>query len=908
MTQISKTTLTSKANLVRYFLFFSILATAAMTASVASVMANSTPVVELSVDGGSATTVAANDQTITLEWLVENATNCNIMLEGGGIVHSLAADEYPIGSLVVTPPADSESNYTLRCQGTTSSVGVGVEPNVILNLTPEDIPFNSVTRLPRDYATMSWSSTNADYCYNFSITRESDGQTRSFDDGDAFSQTTGELRLFFVHYSAEFGTGGYGYYDWLYSNDPSIPYFPQNFAANSVYTVSITCRNQSTGAEVTQTAQFQMTATELPEIEMYFLSNYPVNIVDGTMLQTRSAETCLSNNNPGCECYDDICSYEYEPLPGRDYVRTSGPSTRDRFASCSWPEGSRQRTFTGPFMVTDTRECRQEVGGEVVNVKTQVLERQWSGLASDVTLESLTNDFPVTATLRVRDLSYNEITSVVAHPITGEADIYVNVSTEFADMCERVTEIRPDGTESVFGRTDGWSTRQNYPRTLNQVGVYTYTVDCYRYMASLAAEGEELGRLYAETAVVTFEVLPSADVLPPSANIDSIQLLTDPSNDVSTYRISWSSENTSECAFSGTDPNGNPIVLSNLQPTSVNAVSGSREQSFPSNGQTININLECFGANNQSATDTAQINVPGTITDGETGEEVVAEAIITTGQCLLGGVVINLGTHTAGGYYREDTSTIEECRRFAPNVIISQVATDDLSTFSDPDPAWTFDFDALVYNNVEIIAEVINNDPNAFVHSFDGDVSYEIAICYNSNQPTCEPDQIVTGQLPGNFTPLSMATISEFFSGVPLGDHLLTVRVDRMQQVAGLPRVWDERQLVFPVRLPEVQLSLTLDNPIMRQQSVSTVTGSVDTLYPVSCAIVGPGIRQTDGTFPSFTINDVSSTVMPFEFSASITGISSGLVTLTCTELITGTDQEFSVSQRVEIIPNLLEI
>lgn len=889
----------------------------------------SEPVVILSTDGGATTAVSLNDQEVTLDWEIQNAGSCEILFNGIDVVYVLTDDDYPNGSVTITPPADSESSYVLSCVGISSTVSVGLEPTVSVSLSPQQLVYNAFSGFLDNFTTFSWTSENADFCHNFSIRRLSDGRVETFSDSPGVSQSSGSVTLFQLQYEQEATGQDWWFVNWNNRNNSSVIPLTNDFLELSDYEVSATCRNQTSGVDVTVTDILEVIIPDdLPDIEMWFLmqpEHFTYGI--GSMKRELSASHCQPWQI--CQCNEDVCHFEYEETPGADFVLLTGPITQARNAtSCTWLEGPLPQILTEPTTITNTRECTQVVNG-VTRTHSQGITITWSPERDVSDNDALISDFPPTAFIQTLNQSNNPIESIVMSPsadpnIIGQATITVFHTSENVDRCESRVEIRPDGTEVRYGEGiyTGWSFERYDTRTLTQAGTYTYYVDCFREMVSLAEGGSTTGRLYAERAITTIEVIPPPEAPDPIALLDAPVRTTEDDAPVSLFSISWSSENASQCEFSAVNVDtGNDVVLSNLQPGLVNAIQGTRNQGFPSNGQRIAITLTCTGGGGRTASDTQEIAVPSIVEDSTEAQGVTAVTQITTGQCVLNGVTINLQNNVGLGYYREDSSEILPCLRFVPNVIVFNIDLPDLTQPITNQTPWEFDVDEEVFNDVDINFTLLNNDDSAFVFGIDGEVTYQLLICHNEIEDDCtedladhvingsiQPDAVPDGEVPPPlFAPNQPRTVTERVSGIPLGEHRVVVRVDRMRQVAGEDMEWHERADVLSTALPSPDLEITLNRAIGRPGEEITAMASVRTVYPVSCTVRGPGLRS-DGVFPNFIVSlDGAAQITEYSEEFSFTAISSGDIILTCSDQLLLIGQEHSSSVRFEMLPVTIE-
>lgn len=116
------------------------------------------------INGGESATII-NGQDVTLGWYVnvEGVTNCTINNGVGSIdVSSLPAS----GSMVVTPPEDTSTNYAMNCDGAVSTVTVDITPVVTMTLSQGDTRTNSALTQNLSRTDVAWSSQFATRCGN----------------------------------------------------------------------------------------------------------------------------------------------------------------------------------------------------------------------------------------------------------------------------------------------------------------------------------------------------------------------------------------------------------------------------------------------------------------------------------------------------------------------------------------------------------------------------------------------------------------------------------------------------------------------------------------------------------------------------------------------------------------------
>lgn len=213
---------------------FFILIVAVLLAGVGNTvsLAQATPILVLTVDGGAIAAVV-NDEPVELGWYVDGpVTNCVLIqdnsVSGQTTLATIDTTTLPAsGTMDVTPPANSTTNFILNCDGAVDEVPVNVEPP-ITTLTSDqgtDLVNNPLTGRVNEVI-LRWNSVNATRCSYITRTSPIIGSVTETSSND---------------YSNRLGTSGWIRYD----GDPRY--------INETTTFSITCYNDNTGAEHTDT-------------------------------------------------------------------------------------------------------------------------------------------------------------------------------------------------------------------------------------------------------------------------------------------------------------------------------------------------------------------------------------------------------------------------------------------------------------------------------------------------------------------------------------------------------------------------------------------------------------------------------------------------------------------------------
>ncbi|MCA9357752.1 hypothetical protein KC902_00640 [Candidatus Kaiserbacteria bacterium] len=399
---------------------------------------------------------AVNDEPLRLEWYVDGpVTNCVIIqdnsVSGQTPLTSVNTASLPeTGSIMVTPPANSTTNYVLNCDANVAEVPVNTDPPVVTMSVDQglDLVNNALTGHV-DNALVRWSSVNATRCSYVSRVSSSTAVTETYS-GDV---------------SNILGTSGWIRYD---GNPREI---------HETTTFNITCYNDNTGAEDTGSITINVSNPPGPGAPMVTVGSpdYPSVERDALYGYAYVDVWYTSNNVTSC------ARRAYYPDGVTEYSLSGWSHSGTSYTSFSFT--NIQVATTTIFEVTCSRGA-VTIGG-VPYPATSSTDRilinvNMPGNVGDVNTWDRSTLPPVAATLTA---SPNPTTKVA---LTGYAAATAEVYREYASYCY----LKAYQFSTLSGDYTNEYSLSNWTRTLNGNGTSTYNIsvatttrlvaDCWR--------------------------------------------------------------------------------------------------------------------------------------------------------------------------------------------------------------------------------------------------------------------------------------------------------------------------------------------------------------------------------------------------------------------------------------------
>lgn len=842
----------------------------------------SEPVVMLSVNGTDNAVLTSNQQSVTLEWFVDNVSSCTITPDVGMIPISPMT-----GSITVIPPDNQVTEYRLTCDGIIDSVSVLPAPTITMmdirkntgHFITEPVFIDPVTNRLNHGLRIIWNSERADYCTQFVVTHLQSGVTGFYGQGDGTAPAT-------------MSTGAFA----------TISNLQPNFITDNgpgTYRFYVTCVNQFSGEIDTASRDLDVVGGEMAELDVWFNeAELFFTQEPGTNYVTNADVRVYVKNASDCESRT-ITS------PNRTYLATDNLSLYgSRATMFSQPVGSilfRRITLTedATFSIT----CWQEDSSG--NIIDQVTRTATLNFIPYTEADGTQHDpWSVSPEINFGIFSYEspseQVSMLQIDPLTGYVNSYLRYTTNNVTICYSFLENLNGTLNSDL--TFRLATSRNTPRAYLLAGLYQYELICGRevefpvlcpYASILNCADDNPITSTSRQDLNVFD----ADNLPdPVINFLNVDRTTEIDAEVSVYEFSWESINTNYCSFSGVRSDGVELVLTSL--SSVDAVSGTALQSFTSSGQTIQIAIVCGRTvDSNTVTSLVTIQLPG----GSAEEIVSAEdtIIVTAGECILNGSVVSVPE----GFYALSSTEISPCLRFEPSVTSRNAQLPNFSSLQAMNLSdWQFISDELHYENVPMTVQVVNNSDSGFIFSGE-DINYVIEIGYNQSDINnfVSDIQIASDTYSNGINPGGSFIIDTTVTTLPVGQHVLSV-ANNVLVGNGVGLVTDTSYYIIDVPYPDMSMQINTDRNIIRKGSNVTVSWSVQALLQSSCTVSGLGI---DPIVFLILNDDLSSLSDMANTSIEITPKHSGLIKLSCT-YDTTTDAR-SVTAPIELLPTLIE-
>lgn len=844
----------------------------------AKAYADGMPVVMLSVNGGDTDTISLNDQEITLEWYVENVTSCTISPDVGSI-----PVEPTTGSIQIVPPQNDETQYTLSCDGFDDSIVVLLEPTTSIATEPTE----SILMNPADFeleqsVEVRWNSERADYCTDFTATHQETGITKSVGPGENIADPQGSFSLRARTFDRFTRSPGSGH---IISEN-----------GGGLYTFSVRCVNQFSGEADISSVDLRVIYDDMGELDFQFTGQVTYTPEPGyDYVGARVNVWPINATDCGIRTITSPNRNNGEPYIEPGWARYG---YRGRLHSHGRIEnGSMDITEDTEFSIT----CWQDDPdgnrvAELTRTHTFIFEPL---LESDGTVHDPWTLEPSTV-MSVRDRDDRSIIEeVYIDPVTGVAPVYARFWSAETSRCYRLDEYTEDGWRTSF-YPPSWSRSSRYvPRDLATTTTYYYTAECGRIPSfppdcnwATVGRCEDAATIRDEDTTSVEVLPPTEELMAPSAVLDFTQL-TPNDAEVSEYEFTWNSDFTTQCTFRGYRENGNLLTLSSLQ--SVDAISGSANQSFTSSGETIEIVVECSRpADNLIGEASVTITLPG---DGLFSSEATAEAIVVTGECFLDGTVVSVPT----GYYTLEGDTVTDCLRFVPDMQITRTHMPNPSILpADGVVTWQYNSETGQYDDVPLNVQYTNVSENAYVFSNEN-VRYGVEIGFdqtNSNDFT-RSETLIDSQYTNELGPGQFFEFSDNIT-LPIGQHILRVWVEANAGINS--EELNERFLTITIDPPEPDVTLETDRSIVRIGDPINVSWEVSTVTQASCVLQGIGLERREFS----ALDEEGGPSQDASGDEVIRPQSSGIVQLTC--VVPGIDDEFTAEQRIEVVAPVREM
>lgn len=459
---------------------------------------SSAPVLVLTLKDMNNVPVAAavNDEPLKLEWYVDGpVTNCAIMqnnsVSGQSNLAMVDTNSLPeTDSMVVTPPANSTTNYILNCDADVEEVPVNTDPPVVTMSVDEGVNLVNNAIVGRvDKATVRWSSVNATRCSYVDRVSSSTVVTETFTQYD---------------YTNPRGIAG------------SIVYDGWPREIHETTTFSVTCYNDNTGAEDTGTITINVSNPPAPGAPLVTVGSPDYPSVDRDPLYGYAfADVWYTANNV------TSCSRKaYYPDGVTEYSLSPWTVSGSAYTSYSFPNLALATTTV--FEVTCTR-APVTLGG-VTYPATSSTDRmtivvQMPGNIGDAATWDRSGLPPVFATL---EASPNPVTK---NALTGHAVSQATLYRENGSYCY----LKAYQFSALSGGYTNEYVLPNWTRTLYNNGTTSLAIsvptttrlvaDCWREYDRLYGDAAEIanGHAIVETLLVVHE--PAGVLLPPRLHL-----------------------------------------------------------------------------------------------------------------------------------------------------------------------------------------------------------------------------------------------------------------------------------------------------------------------------------------------------------------------------------------------------
>lgn len=352
-----------------------------------------TPTLVLTINGGSNATIV-NGQSVDLAWYIDGAvTNCSINNGVGPIDVSVTPAS---GSLTVTPPANTSTNYQLNCDGLVDAVTVSINPIVTMSVdggSPQSL--NPLTA-QIDYQRVRWDAQFATRCGP--VSRE-----EASSPGTIITATNN------AEYNQKYQTNGWvNYRGW-----------PHGYIDETT-TFFITCYNDVTGAQATGSVTLVVNnPAPPPMVTMNMWTNTPTAYRDPVF---GYAVADVRFNSQGTTW----CSYSAAYADGTIYSNPSGYGHWGGHQSGNFTKI--RLSTTTDFTITCSRGSVTIAGIPYPSTSTSRTVR--------VVVDDAGADLVPSGPLPPVSVSASATPNpAVKHPITGQAQVQVDVWPQNADYC-----------------------------------------------------------------------------------------------------------------------------------------------------------------------------------------------------------------------------------------------------------------------------------------------------------------------------------------------------------------------------------------------------------------------------------------------------------------------------------------
>ena len=385
----------------------------------------------LTVNGGSSAQIV-NGQSVALQWYIDGPViNCSIN-NGVGVIDT--SNMPATGTLQYTPPANTNTNFVLNCDGTTSSASVAVAPTVTMTIDGGTSQTNDPITGRIDNVRVRWNSTLSTRCSN--VWREDSSNPGV----QIFANSNGD-------YSNKNQPSGFINYDG----------WPHGYISESA-TFYIACYNDVAGTSATGSITLNVTDPAPPGNPLISLwTNTPMVSTDPLYGYANADVRFDSWNTSWCNYnayYAD--GSPYSDLPS-GFGAWSGNTSRN-FTSI-------QVATTTDFEVTCGRNAVTIGGVDYPATSTSDVVRVVVNPSGTTTDRSLLPPVTISATATP--------STVVRDPIFGRGTTSVDLTVSNADYCYLRAFLLSNNVEYNL---DGW-TRTNSFNRLNGNGTYLLYLD-----------------------------------------------------------------------------------------------------------------------------------------------------------------------------------------------------------------------------------------------------------------------------------------------------------------------------------------------------------------------------------------------------------------------------------------------
>lgn len=370
--------------------------------------------VELTVNGGSNASIT-NGQSVLLEWYINGAVSNCVINNGVGPISTAVLPA--IGSLTVTPPDSSTTNYSLTCNGGSSVATVAINP--IVTLTAED---TTVDLDPVDNdakVELHWESRYATECTRVWYVKASSPSTQIWSGA----------------YGDQYLTAG-----WV------------DIDITENTTFYIQCTNVVTGASsVASVAVTVNTPAPQPAPTVYIESTRGSGITTVTRDATTAA-AWISLYYKGKDV--DECAFQAYYQNGTPYA--SLPSDFDRYGN---PTDDKKGNF---YWITIYETTRFEVTCTQFAYTLGGTNYPATSVTDDITI-TVNPPLPLNRTgIAPVTMSFTALQNpVYTNSLTEIAQVPIQVVTTNAERCHYwAFGTTPDG-DPIYGGADGWWGQNN---------------------------------------------------------------------------------------------------------------------------------------------------------------------------------------------------------------------------------------------------------------------------------------------------------------------------------------------------------------------------------------------------------------------------------------------------------------